>query len=250
MRIARASLVASLLVAQLACESEQINRGREDSGVAAVDSGTASGLPFQPGMHFVYRAQLNYRSSTNESRDAIYEVAYTIQSVQDGTPAQLTVTASGARTFAHAWDLTSGAGSWAALAGPANDGEVVSPAVTTVDLSKPPLLPPFPKRLPLATVFFLDMRQSEAIRMAFADAYPSIGPQFIAPAEDPNHHWVLALNGRDPTLEFYPDAVRKRTLSLAYDPSGWLVEIRERLGDPAVPNTPSGSFSLTLLKGP
>lgn len=86
--------------------------------------------------------------------------------------------------------------------------------------------------------------------MAFADAYPAIGPQFIAPSEDPNHRWVLALNGPDPTLEFYPVVVRKRTLSLAYDPSGWLVEIRESLGDPAVPNTPSGSFSLTLVKGP
>lgn len=238
------------LGALAACDSDPIGRGRQDSGVASPDSGVASDLPFMPGMHFVYRGQLNYRSSTHEPKDVIYDLTYTIQSVTDGTPAHLSVTSTGSRTYVHAWDLTAGASSWAALAGPADDGDTVGAGPVDVDLSKPPLLPSFPKHLPLTTVFFLDMRKGEAIRTAFADAYPNIGPQFISPAEDPNHQWVLALSGSDPTMEFYPEAVRKRTLHMAYDPKGWLVEITETLGDPTVPNTPNGSFSLRLVKGP
>jgi hypothetical protein len=51
-------------------------------------------------------------------------------------------------------------------------------------------------------------------------------------------------------MEFYPENARRRQLSLAYDPRGWLVEISETLGDTNLPNSPNGRFTLTLIEGP
>lgn len=207
-------------------------------------------------MRFSYRAILTHRSRSvgGTEKNAQYALTYTITGVDDRGPdgdSTLTVTATGAQTFRQNWDPTAGAHSWVAGAGPANDADQVAAGPVTVDLSATPSEPPLsPKSLPLGDLFFLDLRQEEAIRTAFFEAHDGIGPRFVAPDDEPRGLWMIGLEGDDPTMEFYPDAVRRRRLELAYDPRGWLVEIRETLGDPSTPNTPNASFTLTLVRGP
>ena len=253
MRVFAFALAASSILA--ACgDDDPLVTGRADSGVLPRDSGIDDTLPFQVGMRFRYRAQLNYRSNTNEAKDAIYTLDLTLTAVDDRGPmgmSTVTSTSQGMRTFDQNWDQTAGAHSWVAALGPVNTGESVSASAAVFDLTRAPAFPAdFPKRLPVTAIMFLDMRRQEEIRRAFTDHYTAIGPRFISPAEDPARRWVLALDGTDANMELYPMAVRKRKLSLAYDPKGWLVELSETLGDTTVPNTPSGRFTLTLIAGP
>ena len=245
------SLLGALALA--GCEGDDLAAGRADSGVATPDSGTDETLPYQVGMRFKYRGQLNYRTATQDERDAIYELTLTLTAVDDkgaqGMSA-VTATAGGARIFEQNWDLTAGAHSWAALAGPADATDRVSGAATVLRLDQAPPQPPVPKRQPPPARVFLDRRRFEQLRRDFTDQYTAIGPRFISPTEDPAGRWVLALDGRDPSMEFYPEAARRRRTSVAYDPRGWLVEISETLGDTTLPNTPSGRFTLTLIEGP
>ncbi|MCC7381964.1 MAG: hypothetical protein IT384_09050 [Deltaproteobacteria bacterium] len=249
--------LASALAGTAGCGDDTFSQGRADSGAAVPDAGISDPLPFQVGWRFKYRAQLNYRTSAaaGDSKDAIYELVETITSVDDRGAlgeSTLTITATGAQVFRQNWDPTAGVHSWVAAAGPANDNDQVSPAPTVVALARAPDEPPIAatKRLPLDDLFFLDLRRSEALKTAFFERYTSLGPRFIAPDDDPQGRWVLGLDGDDPSMEFYPAAARHRTLSLAYDPRGFLKEIRETLGNPQAPNTPNGSFTLTLLEGP
>ncbi len=249
----RSLLLLLPAVSLLACEGDTVVAGRADTGIIARDSGTDDALPYQPGMRFKYRGQLNYRSATQAEKDAIFEVTLTLTAVDDQGAmgmSTVTATASGGRIFEQDWDLTAGAHSWAALAGPADTGDRVSPNATTFVLAEPPHEPPFPKRLPPPALFFLDLRRAEDIRTRFSATYAAIGPRFVSPAEDPSGRWVLALDGADPSMEFYPEAARHRKLDAAYDPRGWLVELSETLGDTRLPNSPSGRFTLTLTEGP
>lgn len=249
------SLLLLLLpaVTLAACEDDTFVAGRADTGVIPRDSGVDETLAYQVGMRFVYRAQLNYRTGPQGEKDALYDLALTLTAVDDRGaqgPSTVTATAAGTRTFEENWDLTAGAHSWAALAGPADTGDRVSPNATSFTLAEAPHQPPFPKQLPPPALFFLDPRRFEDIRREFTETYGAIGPRFISPSEDPSGRWVLALDGRDDSMEFYPEAVRRRQLSLAYDTRGWLVEISETLGDTTAANTPSGRFTLTLVEGP
>lgn len=242
-------VLAGALVAS-ACGEDTLVRGRADTGVAAPDGGASEPLPYRVGMSFTYRATLTHRTSTREEKSAAYTVTYRVTAVDDrgaAAASTLTVTATGAQTFRQNWDLTAGADSWVALAGPADDTDRVGAAAKTITLSAP-ARPPFPKSLPAATPFFLDLRQAEAVRRAFAEAQAAASPRFVAPTEDPRGRWVLVLDGRDPDASFYAPSQR-RLLSLAYDVRGWLVEADETLGD-AAPNTPTGRFRLTLERGP
>lgn len=250
----RSLLLLLPAVTLLACEGDTVVAGRADTGIIPRDSGIDDALPYQPGMRFKYRGQLNYRDSTQNERDAIYELTITLTAVDDQGAmgmSTVTATASGSRIFEQNWDPIAGAHAWSALAGPADTGDRVSPNATTFDLTLPPHEPPSaPKRLPPPALFFLDMRRAEDLRTRFTATYGAIGPRFISPAEDPSGRWVLALDGTDANMEFYPEAARKRKLDAAYDTRGWLVELSETLGDTRLPNSPSGRFTLTLTEGP
>jgi hypothetical protein len=210
-------------------------------------------------MRFVYRGQLNYRTRAQggDSRDAIYDLSVLITAVDDRGAlgeSTVTITATGARSFQQNWDPSAGVHSWVAGAGPCNDGDQVSAAPTVVALTQAPVEPPLPpqKRLPLDQLFFLDLRRAESLRTAFFDRHTGLGPRFVPPSNDPGGRWVLGLDGDDPTMDFYPDGAKHRTLSLAYDPRGFLVEIRETLGTTAIASAPNGSFTLTMtsMQGP
>jgi hypothetical protein len=247
--------VGWLLLVLAACGDDPLTTPRRDSGVLAPDSGSTDPLAFQVGMRFKYEALLTYRTRNigGTEKSARYELVLRIVEVDDRGPSgesTVTITATGAQTFAQNWDRTAGAHSWVSGAGPSDRDDQVSAAPTPVSLSRAPEEPPIQRQLPLGELYFLDLRKEEAIRTGFFERYQAIGPRFIAPDDEPRGRWVLALDGPDPSMEFYPESARKRRLSLAYDPKGWLSEISETLGDTTVENTPNASFTLRLVSGP
>jgi hypothetical protein len=239
------------LAALAGCSSEDtIARGRGDSGVAAVDGGSYPALPLMAGWTFTYRATLTRREGRSE-KSAAYELNLTIASVEDRGAAggsRVSVTATGMNTFEQSWDPTAGADSWVARLGPAGRGETVAATPASFDLDRPPGAPALPKQLPSDRVFFVDLRSPDALGAAFVAAHSTeLRPRALAPDPPSRSDWQLALDGRDPEMIYYPDAVKQRAISLNYDPRGFLVSMTERLGDSFDPVNPNGRFELTLM---
>ncbi len=240
-----------ILSALVACEEDVTSKPRADSGVGELDAAT-SGLELTPGMSFIYSAQLHFRSGGSE-KDATYTLELTIQSVEDRgkTASKATIVGSGATTFVNDFDPTAGYDSWIARLGPVDATESVGSAPVSVELSKAPEMPRFPKQLPDPGPFFVDMRASAELRSDFVEVNAALGPSAIDPENHPSGLWVLGLDGVDPDMEYYDPGANLRHLSLEYDPRGFLSHAEERLGDATGhPNLPNGSFTLRLTGGP
>ena len=152
--------------------------------------------------------------------------------------------ASGERTFEQNWSPSAGADSWLARLGPADSTDQVSASAVRYALGTAPTAPPVRKQLPHNSLFFLDLRQSSAIRATWAASNEGLSPGSVDPSQHPLGLLALTLNGRDEDMAFYPSAVKLRDLSLGYDTNGVLVEAVERLGDSSQPNLPNGRFEL------
>lgn len=234
-----------------ACADEDVvGKGRADTGLVSQDGGFNSPLALKVGWTFDYRATLTRRNG-NQEQNSAYNLSLTITAVNDDGP-QSTVSARaiGNNTHQQNWEQTAGLDSWVALIGPANAQDTVSSNWSVFDIEIPPSTPSKrpPKILPHPGIFFLDMRNIEDIRNKFNALYPDSGPSSQAP--DPANNrtdWVLQLNGRDEELLTFPDAVKKRNMTLEYDARGFLVRINERLGDSFDTLNPNASYTLTLV---
>lgn len=253
LRLAAAAILGSLL---LGCEEDVITQPRPDSGVPPRDGGSAEPLPLEAGMTFTYLGQCTYRGQgAGMERNSQYRLIVTIQSVDDrgaAGPSSLQFTATGENLLGRDWDATADFDLWVARLGPAQASDVVGPGAVTVDLSEVPTIPsppsPPPKRLPVASSFFLDLRQSAGLQAAFAEAYAGRSPQVVDPERDINGQWVFSTAGRDETIVYYPPPAKTRSVRLAYDPRGFLVRLSETLGDTSTP--PAATCFLNLDSGP
>lgn len=236
-----------LLVALAACGDEPIRQERQDLGLPAQDAGQGQPLYFKAGMRFSYCATLTFRDGLNNESTARYTLEYLIDSAEDlGVDSSLMARASGERTFEQNWNPSAGADSWLARLGPADTGDQVGAAAVSFTLGEAPVAPPVRKRIPYNGLFFLDLRQSPAIRAGWAAAHEGLSPGSVDPSQHPLGLLALTLNGRDEDMAFYPAAVKLRDLSLGYNTDGVLVEAVERLGDSEQPNLPNGRFELRL----
>ncbi|MBI2376094.1 MAG: hypothetical protein HYV07_19020 [Deltaproteobacteria bacterium] len=235
----------------LGCEEDVTSKPRADSGVLAADAGGGP-LLLEAGMSLAYSGQLHFRAGGDE-KDAAFTLELTIRSADDQGPSasRATVTATGERTFANRFDATAGFDSWVARLGPVDATEIVLATPVTVELSDAPEMPPFPKSLPFAQMFFLDLRASAELRSAFVSEHEALGPSAIDPSNHPVGRWALGLDGVDPDLVYYDPGANLRHLSLEYDPRGFLEVAEERLGDADNhPNLPNGAFTLRRTGGP
>lgn len=244
----RASLFWSLFTLA-ACGDDPIQQGRRDLGLPSADAGQTEPLYFQPGMRFDYCATLLFRDGLNSESSARYSLEYVIESTDDRGPGStLTARASGQRTFDQNWYVNAGLDSWIARLGPSEATDQVGTGAVSFTLDAAPSAPPVRKSLPHNRLFFLDLRQSSAIRAAWAQAHEALSPGSVDPSQHPTGLLALTLDGRDESMVVYPSEVKLRELSLGYNQDGVLVEAIERLGDSDQPNLPSGRFE--LQRGP
>lgn len=244
---------AWLLLALCACEDDILMMQREDVGVR--DSGAAMPLGLERGMTFDYRAQFSYRGqgAMNEA-NGVYEIQLVIQDVEDRGPglSSVSVTGSGAILLDEDTTGTQFFDLWASRLGPLGTDQVGAAAVST-PLDGPPELPAAPsqaspKQLPAPDTFFLDLRDIEALRAAFDAAHAGRSPRVVAPAMN-NGNWLFAYEGPDDSVFFFGDANKRRTVSLEYDPRGFLVLLSEDVGAEP-PTAPHASARLELRTGP
>jgi len=231
-------------------DEDLVGKGRADSGVLGQDAGFNAPLALKKGWVFEYRATLTKRSG-NQEQNSAYSLTLTITDVNDDGPmSTVTVQASGTNTHQQNWDQTAGIDSWIALIGPANRQDQVSAAATVFNIESPPSTPTKrpPKILPHPGIFFLDMRNIENIRNSFNDLHESIGPSSQAPDQGNGRtDWVLQLNGEDPDLSTFPEAVKKRNMTIEYDTRGFLTRMNERLGDSFDTLNPNATYTLSLV---
>ena len=245
----RAVMLTTLALVGCA-EDDNIAKGRADSGLALLDGGFDQPLALMAGWTFEYQATLTKRQG-NQEQNSAYSLTLTIQSVDDQGPnSTITVSGTGQNTFQQNWDPTAGIDSWVALIGPANRDDQVSSSPIVVDIEKAPTTPSKrpPKTIPYPGIFFLDMRNIDNIRNEFNDLHQSTGPSSRAPDPSSNREdWVLQLSGEDQELSTFPQAVKQRSMTIEYDPRGFLTKINERLGDSFNTLNPNGNYTLTLV---
>ncbi len=220
--------------------------------VDAGHSGPVSGpLLLKAGWRFTYAATLERAFGAQNASQSTYTLEMTIASVNDrGAEGDSTIdiTATGMNTRNDRWDLTAGADSWVARHGPSDPGDAVSAAPRTIDLDDEPRAPPGPpdpKVLPSANNFFLDFRYIDQIRADFSKRHEAMGPSALAPDQHPAGRWRLSLTGDDADIVYYDN--KRRVQELEYDPRGFLVLMRETIGDRGDPSTANGNFSITLV---
>lgn len=241
--------IFSALALLSGCGDEPIQQGRRDLGLPSPDAGLGEPLYFQPGMRFEFCALLLFNDGLNNESSARYTLEYVVETTQDRGPGStLTARASGARSFEQNWYANAGLDSWIARLGPTEATDQVGADAVEFALDEPPPAPPVRKRLPHNSLFLLDLRQSSAIRAAWAQAHAGLQPGSVDPSQHPLGHLALTLAGTDEAMVVYPAAVKHRELSLGYDENGVLAEAIERLGDSEQPNLPHGRFE--LRRGP
>jgi hypothetical protein len=237
----------------VACEEDVIVQPRPDSGVQRPDAGAFGPLPLQPGMTFTYLGQCSRRGSGGAEINSRYTLTLTIRTVDDQGPgaSSLDFAATGQNETGRDWDQTADFDPWVSRLGPAKTIDRVGDAVVTADLSAAPTIPPAPvppagKTLPASGTFFLDLRETSALRAAFAEEYAGRQPQVVDPSRDVNGRWVFSLQGADPSIFYYETKTRR--VRLEYDARGFLFRLDETIGDTSRP--PSASCILTLTVGP
>ena len=249
------SVVCVLLLALGACDEETIARGRADSGVAEVDGGLGAPIALRAGWVFEYQGRATRREGRTE-KESWYSLTLTLDAVDDrGVAGDSTATAraTGMNIAAQTrnWEPTAGFDSWVANMGTTDAVDRVAAAPVVADLDDPPRQPVLPfggatKQIPADRNFFLDMRRIDALRADFAMRHAMMGPSALAP-DGARADWIFQLNGRDPAMAYYPDAVKLRNTVMQYDPRGFLVSMTERLGDSNDPTNPHGFFELKLV---
>lgn len=242
---------AWLLLVLCACDDDVLSMQREDVGVR--DTGIAMPLGLEAGMTFGYQTQLSQvGTGAMNAGNASYELQIIIQSVDDRGPGEsrLSVTTSGANLIARDWTDDRDFDLWVARLGPSRGVDMIDPSPTNIALDGPPELPArvSTKNLPAPDTFFLDLRDIEAIRTAFTATHMDRRPRVVGP-EMNNGLWLFAYDGDDPSVFFYPDAVKRRSIRLEYDPRGFLARMSEDVGA-AAPDTPRANASLNLRTGP
>lgn len=237
-----------------ACEDDVLSQGREDIGT--IDSGALGPLPLTAGMTFSYRATLTFRdSSAPDEGQALYNLSFTIQSVDDrvgGAPSALSVTATGDNMLDQSWDDIRDFDVWVARLGPARRSDVIPGGATDVVLSAPPTFPERPqgmKPLPSPQTFFIDVREMDALRTAFNAAHVGRSPRVVEP-ESNGGRWLFAYEGPDPTAFYFDADKKRRSVRIEYDPRGFLVAMSEVVGAEASTDTPRANANLNLTAGP
>mgnify|MGYP006287525387 CR=1 FL=1 len=254
----RAPLAAAWVLAALSvplagplvgCGDDVVTRRRPPADPP--DGGTYPPLALEPGATFTWEAQLNHRGAgAADEGDAAYELSLTIDAVDDRrgeSPSAITVSAAGANLFDRDWSDIRDFDPWVARLGPARSSDRVEPAPVEVVLDGFPDLPdpPTPKVLPAPETFFLDVREIDALRSAFVAAHPDQRPRIVESTEGPAR-WTFLYEGADTTVStFYPEATRRREISLSYDEDGVLVSVSEVVGPDTAGEAPRATANLT-----
>lgn len=245
--------VALLALAAAGCEDDPFTMTRADTGVVPVDGGTSGPLALEPGMTFVYQGILTSRITVNQEHNSTWFMTVTIDSVDDSGvgASSVTFSASDITTADDDWGPTDDYDSWVGRLGPSQTEDSVSMAGVVSPLDGPPEIPPVPgaggvKQLPVAGTFFLDMRDIDAIRAAWAQAMADRRPRVGDPSDNAGR-WVFESDGAD-TLQFFDEDHRK--VRIEYDPRGFMVRIEENLGDPDRQTPPYASNRIVLMTGP
>jgi hypothetical protein len=250
-----AALLALALLGGCACGEDPITMGRADTGVGPPDGGSTNPLQLLPGMTFGYRAILTYRETQlGAEENSQWSMTLRIASTDDkgtGGESTLQFTASNAETMSQGWTPTADYDSWVARLGPALTTDQVSSTAVVDHLANPPQIPArpqnAPKAIPADGTFFLDMRQIDTIRAAFGQAHLSAMPQVVDPSMNAGK-WRFSFMGNDPSIVYYPDRLKTRSIQLEYDPRGFLTRLDETIGDTSM--RPSATCRVELVSGP
>lgn len=233
-----------------ACDDDNV-AGPRTAFDAGTNVPTGGPLALKAGWRFTYMATLERAFGAQNAAQSQYTMTITIDSVDDkGVTGDSTIqiSATGSNTNLDRWDPTAGADSWVARHGPAEASDVVSAQPQTARIDEEPQRPPGPpmaKQIPGKHNFFLDMRSIDQIRAAFNRRHETMGPSSLAPEQHPKGRWRLALTGTDDEIVYYDN--KRRVHELEYDPRGFLVTMRETIGDRGDPTTANGNFILTLM---
>lgn len=245
-------LFAALALA--ACEDDPFSMGRADSGVVGQDAGSNGPLLLEPGMTFIYQGILTARPNAGQDEhNSTWFMTVTIDAVDDQGPTASTLrfSASNTTTSDDDWGGPDDFDSWVGRLGPSQAEDQVGSAPIASDLHDAPELPPPPlqgiKPLPMAGTFFLDMRNIDAIRAAFAQRFADARPRVGDPSDN-SGRWVFETSGTDPTIQFYPS--QERRIRIEYDPRGFMMRLEENLGDPDRRTPPYASNRIVLMSGP
>ncbi len=250
-----AFLLAALALPPLAgCEDDPFTMARADTGVLPMDGGTNGPLALEVGMTFRYQGVLTTRLSAQEEHNSTWLMTVTIDAVDDQGAAASSVTfsAGDVTTSDDDWAPTDDFDSWVGRLGPSQQEDTVSSAPVLSMLTSPPTIPGRPgrggvKTLPVPGTFFLDMRDIDAIRAAWAQDHADNRPRVGDPSDNAGR-WVFEMDGEDPTVFYYPSKERK--IRIEYDPRGFMQRIEENLGDPDRQTPPYAFNRISLMSGP
>lgn len=246
------TLISSII--SIGCGEDVIGTGREDAGIGPADMGTGAPLELKVGDTFNYRAILTYRETAGAERNASYTMTVRIETVDDRGPgsSSLTFKVTEFTVDNDDWDMVRDYDSWVSRLGPSLDTDDVSMDPATEMLADVPEIPPAPsaqnpKLIPAGGTFFLDPRNMETIRTAWAAAHTGQMPQAGDPAQN-GGFYRLAFSGPDESIVYYPADSRLRSIGLDYNTKGFLRRLDETIGDPTDP--PAATCRLELISGP
>jgi hypothetical protein len=249
-----ATIALATLILSIGCGEDVIGTGREDAGVGPMDAATGAPLELKPGDTFNYRAILTYRETAGAERNASYTMTVRIETVNDLGPGASTLTfkATDFTVDNDDWDMVRDFDSWVSRLGPALDTDDVSDLAATEMLADIPDMPPAPsaqnpKIVPSAGTFFLDPRNMETIRTAWATAHQAQMPMAGDPAQN-GGNYLLGFSGPDESIVYYPADSRLRIIELHYDKKGFLRRLSETIGKASDP--PAATCRIELISGP
>lgn len=207
-------------------------------------------IAFSVGQSFTYSARLDHRSAlVGQEGNVRYSITMTITAVTDAGedgPSSLQVATSKSNTFRDEWDAPRDFDSWMAQLGPTLQEQADS-MDERVDL----VLSDFPAKPgrdeagrdeASAGAFFIDVRKIEDLQQMFLQRHADQNPRIVSPDSGAGNY-VFIYSGDDPTVsDFYPSSERTRSITLTYDPTGFLRSMEEIIGEDAPKLTASMSL--------
>lgn len=228
------------LAAIAGCEDDSTLTVAPDAGPAP-DSGDSAGpLPLAAGMEFTYRAILTRARTQDAETSATYRIRLRITEVEDeGTsgPSRLSFSMTDLRDSTNPdWSLQNDFSSWVGRLGPSRDADVVDDAPVEMVLDGAPELPPAPestrdpaKVLPVASTFFVDIRNEAALGTAW-EAANAGRDTAVSLRDDGAIGATLVAEGPDDGVQFHDE--QRRRIELEYTVSGFLQGLSETVGPP------------------
>lgn len=247
----RSSALCCLFVLA-ACGDDIVNRQRPPTGTP--DAGAYAPLPLEVGDHFEWRAQLNHRgTAAQDEGDAIFTLAMTLTAVKDEGPglSRITVVAAGSNMLDRDWNDVRDFDPFVARVGPARSSDAVDGSEAVLNLDDFPEMPAArrpgaDKVLPNPELFFIDVRDAEALRNAFVERYADRSPRVVAPDDSGTGFWQFSFEGEDDSVSAFYDPHLRRELTLQYDAKGFLRSISEVVGPESASEAPRATGNLSL----